>query len=373
MTAVRDGELETAREMVAALRAGSVTPGELNERAQARARAWQPSILAFSQLWSEPEAADPEGPFGGVPVAVKDLFDVAGRETTGCCRAYAGRVAARDAPAVAALRSAGLTIVGKTNQHELALGGTNRYSACGRPGNPWDPARLTGGSSGGSAAAVAAGIVPFALGSDTGGSIRIPSSFCGTFGLKVTTGSVTIDGMLPLAPSLDTPGPLAATAGDLRAIYRVLAGGSAEEVGAPVAAAARGVRLGLVGGYYAQHIHPEVAAGVERVCAEFEAIGAAVDPVDGSGIVPGRSGDGRGRTRGRGPPPRRDRRMVRRTPSRARCPGRSHHRVPRAAPGGHGVGRRSRGRDRSRPCGARMVHVSGEPRGTPGPDHARRA
>lgn len=284
MTAVPDGELETALEMMAALRSGAVTSGELVERATARAETWQPSILAFSQLWPEPEVADPDGPFAGVPVAIKELFDVAGRETTGCCRAYAGRFAERDAPAVTALRSAGLAIIGKTNQHELALGGTNRYSACGRPGNPWDPARLTGGSSGGSAAAVAAGIVPFALGSDTGGSIRIPSSFCGTFGLKVTTGSITIDGMLPLAPSLDTPGPLAATVGDLRALYRVLAGRSDGARVEPVPPDARGVRLGLVGGYFAQHVHPAVAAGVERVCADLEAAGAAVDPVDGTGI-----------------------------------------------------------------------------------------
>ena len=284
MTALRDGELETALEMVAAVRGRAVTGGELVERAQARAAAWQPAILTFSQLWPEPEAADRGGPFAGVPVAVKDLFDVAGRETTGCCRAYAGRVAARDAPAVQALRSAGLAIVGKTNQHELALGGTNRYSACGRPGNPWDPARLTGGSSGGSAAAVAAGIVPFALGSDTGGSIRIPSSFCGTFGLKVTTGSITIDGMLPLAPSLDTAGPLAATAGDLRALYRVLVGSPDAAKDETVMADARGTRLVLVDGYFARHVHPEVASAVARVCADLEAAGAAVEPVDGSGI-----------------------------------------------------------------------------------------
>ena len=281
-----DGELETALEMAAAVRTGQVTPGELLERTYARAEAWQPSTRAFSQLWSD-GAAEPAalgGPLAGVPVGVKDLFDMAGRPTTGCCRAYDGRIAERDAPTVTRVRAAGLSIIGKTNQHELAFGGTNLYSACGRTGNPWDPTRMTGGSSGGSAAAVASGTVPFALGSDTGGSIRIPSSFCGTFGLKVTTGSITIDGMLPLAPSMDTPGPISATAGDLRTLYRVLTGGSIEPLDESPPDDARGLRLGVVGGFFDEHVHPEVRAGVTGLAATFEAAGADVEPVDGSGL-----------------------------------------------------------------------------------------
>src|SRR5205823_1854876 len=170
-----------------------------------------------SQVWAS-EAMDhaarqapSAGGLEGVPIAVKDLYDVAGFETTGCSRIYAGRVAERDAPTIRRVRGAGLIMVGKTNQHELAFGGTNLYSACGRTGNPWDPRRMTGGSSGGSAAAVAAGVVPWALGSDTGGSIRIPASMCGIFGLKPTAGRLSIEGVLPLAPSLDCPGPMAGT------------------------------------------------------------------------------------------------------------------------------------------------------------------
>src|SRR5207237_7768988 len=139
--------------------------------------------------------------------------------TTGCCAAYGDNVPAEDAWVITRMREAGVVMVGKTNQHELAAGGTNTVSACGRTGNPWAPERMTGGSSGGSAAAVAAGIVPIALGSDTGGSIRIPAAFCGTFGLKPTTGQLPTDGMMPLAPSLDCPGPLASTVADLRLLY----------------------------------------------------------------------------------------------------------------------------------------------------------
>jgi aspartyl-tRNA(Asn)/glutamyl-tRNA(Gln) amidotransferase subunit A len=285
--AIADGELETALEMAASLAAGDVSAAELADRARARAETWQPATRAFSQLWPDAEYWVADGPIAGVPVAVKDLYDVAGRETTGCCRVYAGRVAERDAVTTARIRAAGLAMIGKTNQHELAFGGTNLYSACGATGNPWDPARMTGGSSGGAAAAVAAGIVPFATGSDTGGSIRIPSSLCGTFGLKVTTGSIPIDGLLPLAPSLDSPGPLAATAADLRLLYRVLAGrppfaADASDDRAPEDA--RGLRLGVVGGYFERNVHPDVRHGVHAVTRAFEGWGAWVEPVDGEGV-----------------------------------------------------------------------------------------
>src|SRR5690242_20456607 len=120
MSGLADGELETAVEMAEALRARDVAPTDLLERAHRRAEAWQASTRAFSQLWPEPEPWSSEGPLAGVPVAVKDLYDVAGRETTGCCAVYRGRVAARDAVTVARMRAAGLAMIGKTNQHELA-------------------------------------------------------------------------------------------------------------------------------------------------------------------------------------------------------------------------------------------------------------
>jgi aspartyl-tRNA(Asn)/glutamyl-tRNA(Gln) amidotransferase subunit A len=286
-----EGELDTAAEMAAALRAGGVSAAELIERTITRAEAWQPSINAFSQLWAD-RALDrarriddgglARGELGlaGIPLAVKDLFDVADQETSGCCAAYRGTVATRDAPMIERAEGQGLVIVGKTNQHELAAGGTNLVSACGRPGNPWDPARMTGGSSGGSAAAVATGIVPWSFGSDTGGSIRIPSSMCGTFGLKPTTGKLSIQGMLPLGPSLDCPGPMASTAGDLRLASRVMMGealpGTSAERNGPY-------RIGLPGGFFAD-VHPETAAVVEHTAMVLERQDVRVEPIDGTGI-----------------------------------------------------------------------------------------
>ena len=179
--------------------------------------------------------ARPEEPPAGVPVAVKDLFDVEGHETTGCCAAYRGNVARRDAEVVTRLRRAGAVIVGKCNQHELAFGTTNLISACGPAHNPFDPERIVGGSSGGSAAAVAARCVRIALGTDTGGSIRIPSSYCGLFGLKPTHGRLSLEGVMPLAASLDCPGPIASTASDLALAWKALSGEGEAPSDAPAA------------------------------------------------------------------------------------------------------------------------------------------
>ena len=286
-----DGELETAAAMSAVLRRGEVTSVELVERALARAHAWQPSINAFSQLWPEEALSEAmrvdadrgseRRPYAGVPVAVKDLFDVAGHETTGCCAAFRGRLADRDAQVVERLRAAGLVLIGKTNQHELAAGGTNLASDCGRTGNPWDPARITGGSSGGSGAAVAAGVVPWALGSDTGGSIRIPAALCGCFGLKPTHGRWPLDGVMPLAPSMDCPGPMARTAADLAALGDIL-DGAPEPAGA--AGPSRPPRIGVPDGFFADGVDPDCLAEVGPVAGALVAGGAAPRRVDGSGL-----------------------------------------------------------------------------------------
>lgn len=289
-----DGELETATGMARALRRGDVSAAELTERALARAEAWQAPLNAFSQLWPDEARAGaraaPAGPWAGIPIAVKDLFDVAGHPSTGCSDLYRGRMAHRDAPTISAVRSAGLVMVGKTNQHELAAGGTNAVSACGPTRNPWATDRITGGSSGGSAAAVAAGIVPWAMGSDTGGSIRIPASMCGTFGLKPTTGRLSIAGMLPLAPSLDCPGPIASTAADLWILFAILGGvdTSGDEVEASgwadPGSGGELVRVGVVEGFFRTHVHPEVVGVVDDAAAVLHDAGVRVGVVDGEGI-----------------------------------------------------------------------------------------
>lgn len=293
MKGLRDGELETATEMAAALRAGEVTSIELAARALRRADAWQPAINAFSQLWAERALEEAgridETPWrqraalAGIPIAVKDLFDVAGEETTGCCAAYRGTVAERDAAVIERVRRAGLIILGKTNQHELAAGGTNLVSACGRTGNPWDPHRMTGGSSGGSGAAVGAGVVPWALGSDTGGSIRIPSSMCGTFGLKATTGRLPTAGLMPLAASMDCPGPMASTLEDLHVLCSVMAAEPIPDE-PPRGASPERLRLGVPGGFFADRVHDETLAAVGSAAAALESAGVVLEPTDGSGL-----------------------------------------------------------------------------------------
>jgi Asp-tRNA(Asn)/Glu-tRNA(Gln) amidotransferase A subunit family amidase len=290
------GPPRTAVEMAAALDEGAVTSRELTERALAEAERWQPATNAFSQLWNEEALAaadavdragpDERRPMAGVPVGVKDLFDVAGHETTSCCAAYAGRIASGDAPLVARVRAAGLVMVGKMNQHELAAGGTNLVSACGATKNPWDPSRMTGGSSGGSAAAVAAGVLPWTLGSDTGGSIRIPSSFCGTVGLKPTTGALPLDGLVPLAPSLDTPGPIASTVEDAWLLYSVMA---REPLRHPVRdwllrRPDEPFRVGVPTPFMLETLHPEAAAAVEDVAMALASAGMKVEPVAGGGL-----------------------------------------------------------------------------------------
>lgn len=163
---------------------------------------------------------EPRGPVWGIPFAIKDIIDVAGLPTTGGSKILAGSIAAMDAPVVTALRDGGAVILGKTNAHEFAFGVTTPPTR-----NPWDPARIPGGSSGGSAVAVATSGCLGALGTDTAGSIRIPSALCGVCGLKPRPGLIPIEGVIPLAPAFDVVGPIARTAEDLALIWQALLGG----------------------------------------------------------------------------------------------------------------------------------------------------
>jgi aspartyl-tRNA(Asn)/glutamyl-tRNA(Gln) amidotransferase subunit A len=188
----------------------------------------------------------PIGPLDGLPLGVKDMFDTAGVRTTYGSVMFSDHLPARDADAVARLRAAGAIVIGKTQTHEFAWGISSVNEAMGTARNPWDTARIAGGSSGGSAVALAAGFVPLALGTDTGGSIRIPSAFCGTTGLKPSFGTISTRGVFPLAPSLDHVGPMARSPADVALLLDVLAPSSA----GPCRAAARsdaplaGLRIG---------------------------------------------------------------------------------------------------------------------------------
>ena len=212
----------SAAELVAGYRARDFTPEEAIDALAARIEAHDDRLGAFVTLRldeARAEAATLEPgdrrPLAGIPFAAKDLYDSAGLRTTYGSAMFADHVPARDAAAVAAVRAAGGILVGKTQTHEFAWGITSVNEALGSARNPWGPSRIAGGSSGGSAVAVAAGLVPLALGSDTAGSIRIPAAFCGVAGLKPTYGRVDTAGLWPLAPSLDHAGPMARTPGDL--------------------------------------------------------------------------------------------------------------------------------------------------------------
>ena len=171
------------------------------------------------------------GPLHGIPIALKDLIDMEGRITTGGSKAWADRVSPVTATLARRLIAAGMIVIGKTHTVEFAMGGwgTNRHM--GTPWNPWDPAqhRAPGGSSAGSGVAVAAGLVPWAIGTDTGGSVRLPAGWCGLTGLKTTVGRVSVHGVLPLSPTLDTPGPMCRTVEDAAVLFNVIHGPDPED------------------------------------------------------------------------------------------------------------------------------------------------
>jgi aspartyl-tRNA(Asn)/glutamyl-tRNA(Gln) amidotransferase subunit A len=202
----------TASEAAAQIAAGSLSSAELFEayrqRAAADRAAAEDGLNAFTWVAEEPVSEQPNGPLGGVPLAVKDLFCTEGVPSQSGSRILEGYLPPYTATSVARLKDAGASLLAKTNQDEFAMGSSNENSAYGPVRNPWDRTRVPGGSSGGSAAAVAAGLAPWALGTDTGGSIRQPAALCGIVGLKPTYGAVSRYGMIAFASSLDQAGPL---------------------------------------------------------------------------------------------------------------------------------------------------------------------
>jgi aspartyl-tRNA(Asn)/glutamyl-tRNA(Gln) amidotransferase subunit A len=216
---------------------------------------------------------DWRGPLHGVPIALKDIIDTAGVVTTAASALYKDRIPAEDADVVRRLRQAGAVIVGKNNLHEFAYGGSSLVSYFGETRNPRDRERITGGSSGGSAAAVAIGLCYAAIGTDTAGSIREPAALCGCVGLKPTYGRVSSRGVTPLSSSLDHVGPLAATVEDAAIVLQAIAGYDAGDVtSADVPAAdyvgalredAKTLRVGVLRSYFFDELDAEVAAAME--------------------------------------------------------------------------------------------------------------
>lgn len=216
------------------------------------------------------------GPLHGLPISIKDLIDVAGVPTTAASKLREGRIAQRDAPIVSHLREAGAVFVGKTNLHEFALGTTNEDSAWGPARNPVDEKRSPGGSSGGSAIAVCTGMSFASIGTDTGGSIRIPAAACGVVGLKPGWAEINADAIIPLSRQLDHVGPLTRSVADAELLFDVLRGvrGSSEGAGDTLKASA--LKLTMLGGYFMDRVSEEVDRGINAAVEILQRDGATV-------------------------------------------------------------------------------------------------
>jgi aspartyl-tRNA(Asn)/glutamyl-tRNA(Gln) amidotransferase subunit A len=278
----------TAKQAADAIERGDLDPTELFEAYRARAAA--DDLNAYT--WVPDGAPQADGvaalPLRGVPVAVKDLFCTEGVPSQAGSRILEGYRPPYDATVVAKLAQAGAPLLGKTNQDEFAMGSSNENSGFGPVLNPWDRTRVPGGSSGGSAAAVAAGLAPWALGTDTGGSIRQPAALTGIVGLKPTYGTVSRFGMIAFASSLDQAGPLTRDVTDAALLYRHMVGsdpndstavGHPEEIRLPTAERLDGIRLGVPDDLTGEGVEPGVMARFEATLELARTLGATIERV----------------------------------------------------------------------------------------------
>lgn len=215
------------------------------------------------------------GPLHGIPIAHKDLMRTAGMRTTAGSRILADYIPKRDAEVVAKLNEAGAVLLGKTGLHEFAYGITSNNPHYGPIRNPWNPQHIPGGSSGGSAVAVAAGMIPLATGTDTGGSIRVPASFCGIVGLKPTFGRVSCKGVLPLGITQDHVGPMARTVRDAAIAFQAMVGDSSVDV-PPARLDLSGIRVGWPQNFFFESVDEEVNASVQAALQKAASMGARV-------------------------------------------------------------------------------------------------
>jgi aspartyl-tRNA(Asn)/glutamyl-tRNA(Gln) amidotransferase subunit A len=295
-----DPSESTVHELSAAIQARRLSPVDLLESLLSRIHRLDPKLHAFIALYEADarlavEAAEKAirsghgvGPLHGIPIAVKDLVDIEGRVTTGGSKVWQDRVSPTTATLVEKLRAAGMIVLGKTHTVEFAMGawGTNQH--LGTPWNPWDldVARCPGGSSSGSAVAVAGRLAPCAIGTDTGGSVRLPASFCGIVGLKTTVGRVSTYGVLPLAQTLDTIGPLTRSVEDAAILFNLLQGPDARDPVTlrhapddPLPVLKRGIaglRLAVLPQGERNGVDPEVLAAYDASVAKLAELGAEI-------------------------------------------------------------------------------------------------
>jgi aspartyl-tRNA(Asn)/glutamyl-tRNA(Gln) amidotransferase subunit A len=292
----------TISELAPRLRARDLSPVEVTRACLDHIEKLNPSLNAFITVMAdsalaEARSAEAEilrgewrGPLHGIPIALKDLIDTAGVRTTSASALHKDRIPGEDAEVVRRLRQAGAVIVGKNNLHEFAYGGSSLVSYFGDMHNPWDVTRIAGGSSGGSAAAVAAGLVYAAIGTDTAGSIREPAALCGCVGLKPTYGRVPSRGVIPLSRSLDHVGPIASTVADAAIVLQAIAGyDSADLTTTPnvpvedyvsvLREDAKRLRVGVLREYFFDDLDPEVAAAMEHALRGIETLVAEMKEV----------------------------------------------------------------------------------------------
>ncbi len=285
-------------ELAKQLQSRSLSPVEVTSDCLARTEKLNPLLNAFITVTAESALAQARqaenemqqgrwrGLLHGVPLGLKDLLDQTGVPTTAASRILRSRVATQDAEVVRRLQEAGAVLLGKQNLHEFAYGGSSIISAYGPVRNPWNPEHITGGSSGGSAASVAAGLGYAAIGSDTAGSVREPASQCGVVGLKPTYGRVSAQGVIPLSLSLDHVGPLTTTVADAAILLQAIEDPNAPAIGGVKPPAGenylqalegdtKGLRVGVPLKFFFDDLDPEVAAALEEALSVLQGMTAS--------------------------------------------------------------------------------------------------
>jgi len=297
----RESVLQSIVETSGLLRKRELSPVELTKECLAQIEKLNPILNAFITVTADSaleqaRTAENEirrgywrGPLHGIPLALKDLIDTAGVRTTAASALFKDRIPAEDAEVVRRLKNAGAVLLGKNNLHEFAYGGSSMISYYGEVRSPWNPSYIAGGSSGGSAAAVAAGLCYGAIATDTAGSVREPAALCGIVGLKPTYGRVSVRGVIPLSASLDHVGPITRTVSDAALMLRAIAGRHAEDARADMPVPdylavlrddLQPLRIGVPRNFLYEDLDPEISSAVEQALGVLGSLGGDLREIE---------------------------------------------------------------------------------------------